>query len=169
MDRFTKLCPCPKGMQIWWYFMVWSTFVWTRFIDNDIEIICMSLLLLAPNSIGKPFNKPLSSTGLRPIAFTTGLSRHSDQDKNESQDYSVPNLLIVYPAPWVPFTSNLILSYLASKYVIPQLQMCSRSHWCSHLAKNLGRRKTPPNYQYILNQGQFFQKACVWCSPLFEV
>ena len=79
--------------------MVWSTLVWTRVIDNDIEIICMGLVLRAPNSIGKPFIKPLSSIGLRPIAFTTGLSRHSDQDKNESQDYSVPNLVLVYPAP----------------------------------------------------------------------
>ena len=73
--------------------------MWTRSIDNDLEIIGMSLLLPAPNTIGKPFIKPLSSTGLRPIAFTTGLSRHSDQDKNESQDYSVPNLVLVYPAP----------------------------------------------------------------------
>ena len=73
--------------------------MWTRSIDNDIEIICMGLLLLAPNSTGKPFNKPLNCIGLRPVAFTTGLSRHSDQDKNESQDYSVPNLVLVYPAP----------------------------------------------------------------------
>ena len=69
--------------------------VWTRSIDDDLEIICMSLLLPAPSSTGKPFNKPLSSTGVRPIAVTTGLSRHSDQDKNESQDYSVPNLVLV--------------------------------------------------------------------------
>ena len=73
--------------------------MWTRSIDNDLEIIGMSLLVPAPNTIGNPVIKPLNSTGLRPIAFTTDLPRHSDQDKYESQDYSVPNLVLVYPAP----------------------------------------------------------------------
>ena len=107
--------------------------VWTRSIYNDFEIIGMSLLLPAPNTAGALF-------------FTTDLSRHSDQDKLVPQDYPVPNLVLVYSAPRVSFTLNLVLSYPAPKYVIPQLQMCSRPHWCSLSAKNLGRRKPPPSY-----------------------